>query len=146
MNRSRCVEELRSFVTKLNPTEYKTFVDSILTVRCPFNDTLCENKRLVIIDIVSGRGNPLSQDLLLHHVVDKRKPNEAELQRLFSHCVGLQHPTKVRWKEMRATETKTPTTADRHKQRCGTVMYLFYLSSKTSKLSNFLLPFVCLVT
>ena len=137
MNRSRCVEELRSFVTKLNPAEYKTFVDSILTVCCPFNDTLCENKRLVIIDIVAGRGNPLSQDLLLHHVVDKRKPNEGELQRLFSHCVGLQHPTKVRWKEMRATE---------YKQRCGTVMYLFYLSSKTSKLSNFLLPFVCLVT
>ena len=95
MNRSKCLIDLRTFVTKLNLADYESFVDNILTVRCPFNDTFCEDKRLVIIDIVGTKGTPLSQELLLRHVVNKSFPVEEELQKLFLHCVSLKNPTKV---------------------------------------------------
>lgn len=95
MNRSECLVELRSAITKLNLADYESFVDTILTTRCPSNDTLCEDKRLVVIDIVGTIGNHLSQDLLLRHVVNKPIPNEEELQKLFLHCVSVKNPTNV---------------------------------------------------
>ena len=96
LNRSKCVENLRAVVTKLGPSDYERFVDNILGTRCNSTDTFCQNRRLVIIDIVGGYGNALSQDLLVRHVLVTSGIDEEEVQRVLVHCVTLQQPSRVR--------------------------------------------------
>ena len=95
-NRSICINELRNILSNLHTEDYVRFSDDILGTRCDVNGTLCEDKRLVLIDIIARMGDETSQDLLLRHVLSKEAAVGEELRRVFIHCVAMENPTEVR--------------------------------------------------
>ena len=95
-NRSICINELRNIVSNLHTEDYVRFSDDILGTRCDVNDTLCEDRRLVVIDVISRLGDETSQELLIRHVLSKETAVGEELRRVFVHCVAMEKPTEVR--------------------------------------------------
>lgn len=94
LNRSLCINTLRELLHSLNPDDYKQLVDGILGISCQGNDS-CEDRRLVIIDVVARIGDEMSQRLLIKHVLSQEEPENEELRRVFIHCAALKHPEKV---------------------------------------------------
>ena len=95
-NRSMCINDLRNILSNLHTEDYVRFVNDILGNRCHGNDTVCEDKRLVVIDVVARLGDVTSQDLLMTHVLFREPTISEELRRVFMHCVAMEQPTEVR--------------------------------------------------
>nr|KAG5704404.1 hypothetical protein BaRGS_031110 [Batillaria attramentaria] len=75
LNRSLCVNDLRNVLENLHTEDYRNLVDDILGSNCSSSDTHCEDKRLILIDVVSRMGDKTSQDLIISHVLSKSQPN-----------------------------------------------------------------------
>lgn len=93
-NRSICVNEFRDLLTHMHKDDYVKFVNASLAARCQWNDTVCEDRRLVLIDVVARLGDVTSQDLLISHVLTRDPPVGEELRRVFLHCVAMIDPTE----------------------------------------------------
>ncbi|XP_076452271.1 uncharacterized protein LOC143287914 [Babylonia areolata] len=94
-NRSMCVNDLRSILQTLHKDDYVQFVSGHLGRRCPSNDTSCEDRRFVLIDVVAQMGDVTSQELLVTHVLNKEPAVDEELRRVFIHCVTIKNPTEA---------------------------------------------------
>lgn len=94
-NRTECVNQLRGFLKDLNIPEYKTYVSKLLGKTCDSNNTVCEDDRLILLDIVTRLGDVTSQNLVVTYVLTKRPLVDEELRRVFIHSAALEHPTKV---------------------------------------------------
>ncbi|KAL8573312.1 hypothetical protein ACOMHN_032774 [Nucella lapillus] len=93
--RSICINELRGIMRSLHKGDYITFVNRHLGSRCPNNETICEDRRLVLIDVVARLGDVTSQELLMTHVLTKEPAVNEELRRVFIHSVALERPTEA---------------------------------------------------
>ncbi|XP_070206105.1 uncharacterized protein [Littorina saxatilis] len=92
--RSVCVNDLRYILGRLHSDDFTQFVSDILAKRCPSNDALCEDKRLVLIDVVTRLGDVTSQELIVTHVLSSEPPVDEELRRVFVHCAAMEHPAE----------------------------------------------------
>ena len=90
-----CVNDFRRLLASLHENDYKVLVNRILGNRCQGNDTSCEDRRLVVIDILARAGDVTSQDLLMKHVMSKSPAVDEELRRVFMHCAALEQPAEV---------------------------------------------------
>lgn len=95
VNRSLCVNDLRRALRSLHSKDYKQLIDSIVGKDCLTNDTSCEDRRLVVIDVVANIGDVTSQQLLMTHVLSREPPVNEELRRVFIHCAALTRPEEV---------------------------------------------------
>ena len=88
-------------MSNLHTEDYVKFVNGILGNRCHGNDTVCEDKRLVLIDVVARLADVTSQGLLMTHILSREPVVSEELRRVFMHCVAMERPTEVRrtWRE-----------------------------------------------
>ncbi|KAK7113965.1 hypothetical protein V1264_000110 [Littorina saxatilis] len=93
-NRTECVNQLRGFLKDLNIPEYKAYVSKLLGKTCDSNNTVCEDDRLILLDIVTRLGDVTSQNLVVTYVLTKRPLVDEELRRVFIHSAALEHPTK----------------------------------------------------
>ena len=75
--------------------DYKTYVSKIFSKVCDDSNKVCEDDRLVLLDIVTRLGDNTSQELVVTYMLSKRPLVDEELRRVFIHCAALEHPTDV---------------------------------------------------
>ena len=95
-NRTNCVNKLRGLLSGLQADHYSTYVSKVLAQNCSQEDTVCEDDRHIMLDIVARMGDVLSQDLLVQHVLSRRPPSHEDLRRVFIHCAALKSPSQVK--------------------------------------------------
>jgi len=96
INRTRCVNTLRDKLVSLKEEQYKRYVDNMMIRRCDKNDMICLDERLLIVDIVSRHGDPLSQQIMLKYLFYTDTEDEEGLRRALIHFSTIEHPLLVR--------------------------------------------------
>ncbi|XP_070204336.1 uncharacterized protein [Littorina saxatilis] len=93
-NRTACVNDLRKLLSRLYAAEYEKYAVHMLSRNCSEKQQVCQEDRWIVVDVVAGMGDVISQRLIVTHVLKGRtSPSEEDLRRVFVHCAALEHPT-----------------------------------------------------
>ncbi|XP_069118473.1 uncharacterized protein [Argopecten irradians] len=87
-----CVDDLSQLLESLQHDDFRSLMEEELSVICD-NDTLCTQRRGLFVDMLSRRGDGLSQTLILTLILDSNNTTEQDMQRCLIHLVALERPS-----------------------------------------------------
>ncbi|XP_033731541.1 uncharacterized protein LOC117321184 [Pecten maximus] len=92
-DRAGCVDDLWHLLGTLQQEDFKGLMDEELGLICNESDTLCTRRRGLFVDMLSRRGDWLSQTLITTLILKSPITSEEEMQRCLFHLVALGKPS-----------------------------------------------------
>ncbi|XP_021370398.1 uncharacterized protein LOC110461300 [Mizuhopecten yessoensis] len=90
---SGCVDDLWQLLGTLKPADFRNLMENELESDCGDSDTQCTRHRGLFVDMLSRRGDELSQSLIVSLILQSPRPSEEEMQRCLFHLVALEKPS-----------------------------------------------------